>query len=434
MIGGKQRYWRLAVGLLFGVVGIAAESCGPAPATVSTTTPGIRAWPATEDGLAPEGPPAYETDESSLDLPAGCWVVHIEAFYGNSRVFHNDSSRPLTENQRWQQEAVCLEPAEAVTLRPTLPISREFSGTHIVLLVDSEGEAVTGEVVVKAERVSASTALEEIEIVVDNGRLSLSGSRFPPSYCYKVLEVEHPVYEFPSLVGVESCQPLSTLTFAFGVEPGASYEPAQVVVDLKNWADRGDSRFDFDVQFTDLESDIAYPLDYSADPGLNSYEVPAGCYDIRLFIRGEGAMMAEVTRGVRRLRDVCVGAGEVRTVSSGDVVGAGFEGLAPFIPVVATDGAGNPVPGLQVDFFYPLGELTIEEVRNIDHSATDARGVFYDSTTTGENGRSLFPHYAECLVSTAIAPPGYRFSTGAYSQSTVCEGDPLTLELQPVAD
>lgn len=429
MFGGKLSFWRIAVGVLFGVVGVAAEACEPAPATVTATSDGpMRVWPATEDGLAPVGPPAYETDESTLDLPPGCWVVKLEIPQPLGGLWIVESSRPFTGLDPWEtQHAVCLEPGETATLDRPLFGARDPRPLNTVWFVRADGQLIRDEIVVTVETRGEAAP---VELLVDDGVLDF----WALGDCPTILDVGHPVYEFPSLIGVDSCEGLTTLSFAFGVDPAAPYEPARVLLDLEDWTGRPaeERPLRYVVTFTEQSTGWVYGFDEIALPGLNSYDVPAGCYEIKLFIAGQ-AMMAEVTRSVRFFRDICVEQGEEQALSGGDLVGARFSGDAPFIPVVVVDGSGNPVPGVQVDFFYPRGELTNEEARNVDHSVTDARGVFYDSTTTGENGRSLLPHYAECLVATAIAPPGYQFSTGEYARSTVCEGDTLTLEVQATA-
>ena len=63
---------------------------------------------------------------------------------------------------------------------------------------------------------------------------------------------------------------------------------------------------------------------------------------------------------------------------------ANVSGDFPFIPVITTDQSGNPVPGVVADFFYPAAGLTPDDLRDFDHQAADARGVFFDATTTNE--------------------------------------------------
>jgi hypothetical protein len=348
--------------------------------------------------------------------------VRGEPLRDRSRPYVDEAGQPSNGQFSFQQHAVCLESGERFVLNAEARTGPRTGPTveTLITFVAPDGSYITDGVEVTFEslfqgQTSVSTQTSDADAAVRLVTSPFGGG------CFTILDAEHPVYDFPGLVGASTC--VGTLTNRFvavGQAQGQPAVPARLTIDL---ASAADSTPLWDVQVAHADTGWVVYRDAFVDSGTSlEAELGAGCYAVRLWLRDD-VLMTEVSRAVRSF-DVCLGVGEAETVASGELAAANVDGSQPFLPIEVVDTAGGPVAGVQVDLFYPRADLTADELRLVDHGAEDARGVYFDSAVTDTGGRALVPNYSECMVATLIAPTGFTFDGGAaFDQRTVCEGD-----------
>ncbi len=376
-------------------------------------------YPVTASGLRAEEP-IYNGTDSTISIEPGCWVVTSPNWPFPRIYIAVDTSRPYFSppggSGTHQMHFVCLEPGETYVFDNE--ISSGLGGrrpSFAYIVVDPAGEPLDG-VTVNILDVSGVPQTRQLG---PDGR----GSESVFANNFTLVSIEHPDYTFESeLIGrVVGGADQGLVTFV-GIPNGAEPDPATVTFELAPVAGADDVRTEIRVS---RDGDQGSRLRAFEMPGDYTAELGAGCYDVELFAYRGDVMFAEVDRAVRRY-SFCLAEGEDRTINPGDLVLANVSGDAPFIPIDVDDEFGVPLPGVSATFFYPRADLSPDDLRNVDHLNEDARGVFYDSVTTGTDGKALMPNYTECMVATLQAPEGFAFPTGEWFQSTVCEGESIT--------
>lgn len=379
-------------------------------------------YPATADGRRGERP-IYDGTVATISIEPGCWVVASPNLPFSPIFLAFDRSRPYIDppgtTVPYQMHFVCLEAGETYVFDNEISSGlggRRPSLNYIV--VGPDGEPLDG-VTVTVRDDTGEVSTRELG---PDGR----GGESVFARSFEFVSIEHPDHTFESeLLG----RPVGGLdqgwvTFV-GTPRGQDANPAGLTVDLASTPAADDVQVEVQIA---REGDGAFTYRHRTYDGPGSVGAPlgAGCYEVQLFAyRGE-VLFAEVDRAIRRFQ-VCLGPGEQRTITSGDLALANVSGDNPFLPIDVEDESGAPVPGVNATFFYPRADLTPDDLRTFDHRSADARGVFYRGTVTGSDGRALMPNYTECLVATLQAPDGYAFATGEWWQQTVCEGESVAV-------
>ncbi len=382
----------------------------------------VLVYAATADGRRSE-PPVYDGTDSTISIDPGCWV--IASPNRPYPVIYNadDGSRPYItvpgSSVAYQQHAVCLDAGETYVFDNE--ISSGLGGRRPSLrfiVVDPAGEPLEGVTV----DVLDSTGAPQTMVLGPDGR----GTRSVFADAFTIVSINHPAYTFESPLIGRRLGGLDQGWYSFVGSPvGNPPDPATVTVDLPSTPVAFDVRFEVEIT-RDGDEPFQYRHRSYHDPEPVVAQLGAGCYVAQLFAFRGDVLFTDVDRAIRRTA-FCLEPGEDLTIDPGDLALATVSGDFPFIPIDVDDQFGRPVAAVNATFFYPRADLTPADLRRFDHRSDDARGQFYQSVTTGADGRALMPNYTECMVVTLEAPAGYTFPNGRWEQQTVCESQSVTV-------
>lgn len=186
---------------------------------------------------------------------------------------------------------------------------------------------------------------------------------------------------------------------------------------------------DLQVRVDHADADDPRPRSHSFStdiPLAHRLQVQVGCHVVRFDI-GDGRTVWTGANSPVQDVAVCVTSGGLTRVAPAvDTHIVDYDLDLPFLTGRFTgldDQGPQPAPVAQIDLFHPIGGISDEELRLVDHSQRDYRGAFYRSATAGQRGEYVLPVFARCLVATLIAPDGYEFAAngGRYLQETHCQ-------------